>query len=583
MVKKSIFVTMTEKRWIYKPTPSNSADEQTITELAKAINVNPFLATLLWQRNITNFEEAKDFFRPSLAQLHDPFLMKDMEIALQRLEKAMLQQERILIYGDYDVDGTTSVSVFYGFLKEFYPHLQIYIPDRYKEGYGVQQQGIQYAHENGFSLIVTLDCGVKSVELIAEAKELGIDFIVCDHHRPGDELPPAVAVLDPKRNDCPYPYKELTGCGVGFKLLQAYCLTNGIDQATHLFPFLDLMVASIASDIVPITGENRILAHFGLKQLNSNPRIGLKALKDVAGLSGELDITGVVFGLGPRINAAGRIRHADDAVRLLLADNEEDAFEFAAEINKHNSDRKGHDSRMTQEALSMIEDDAWIRNAKSTVLYREDWHKGVVGIVASRCIEKYHRPTIILTKSHDKVAGSARSVPGFDLYDALEACTDHLIQFGGHTFAAGMTLYENQVEAFRKRFDEVVASRILPEQLSPMIEVDMPLTLSAITDKFYNIVRQMQPFGPGNMTPVFVSKNVKLKGIPRVMKEKHLRLEVYQNDSPTFTAIGFSMVEEHIERLMKSNAMFHICYQIEVNEWQGRKSLQLFLKDIKWA
>lgn len=568
-----------EKRWIDKPLPQTAEETQTIEQLSNSLNISTLLATLLWQRGISNFEEARLYFRPSLTHLHDPMLMKDMDKAVVRLTKAIETGENIMIFGDYDVDGTTSVAMFYGFLKRIYPNLIFYIPDRYTEGYGVSLKGIETAHDNDFTLIITLDCGIKSIKLVKQAQEWGIDFIICDHHRPGDELPPAVAVLDPKRADCPYPFKELTGCGVGFKLLQAYCQYHGIDEETYLFPYLDLGVVSIAADIVPIVGENRTMAHFGLKHLNSSPRAGLKALKEIAGFQGEMDITNVVFGLGPRINAAGRIKHAHDAVTLLLADNEEDATDFAVGINKHNVDRREHDTRITQEALTMIEEDDSLRNAKTTVLFKPDWHKGVIGIVASRCIEKYHRPTIILTKSDKKVAGSARSVPGFDLYDAIEACSDLLEQFGGHTFAAGLTLQEENVKAFQQKFEEIVSKRILPEQLSPMIEVDMRIPLKHITERFFSIINQMQPFGPGNMTPVFVSENVRLRGYPRILKEKHLKLDVCQDDSPVFSAIGFGMAEFY-EPLMQGKA-FHICYNIEINEFQGKRSLQLHLKDIK--
>ena len=568
-----------EKRWIDKPLPQTAEETQTIEHLSNSLNISTLLATLLWQRGISNFEEARLYFRPSLTHLHDPMLMKDMDKAVVRLTKAIETGENIMIFGDYDVDGTTSVAMFYGFLKRIYPNLIFYIPDRYTEGYGVSLKGIETAHDNDFTLIITLDCGIKSIKLVKQAQEWGIDFIICDHHRPGDELPPAVAVLDPKRADCPYPFKELTGCGVGFKLLQAYCQYHGIDEETYLFPYLDLGVVSIAADIVPIVGENRTMAHFGLKHLNSSPRAGLKALKEIAGFQGEMDITNVVFGLGPRINAAGRIKHAHDAVTLLLADNETDAIDFAVGINKHNVDRREHDTRITQEALTMIEEDDSLRNAKTTVLFKPDWHKGVIGIVASRCIEKYHRPTIILTKSDKKVAGSARSVPGFDLYDAIEACSDLLEQFGGHTFAAGLTLQEEKVKAFQQKFEEIVSKRILPEQLSPMIEVDMRIPLKHITERFFSIINQMQPFGPGNMTPVFVSENVRLRGYPRILKEKHLKLDVCQDDSPVFSAIGFGMAEFY-EPLMQGKA-FHICYNIEINEFQGKRSLQLHLKDIK--
>jgi single-stranded-DNA-specific exonuclease len=568
---------MVEKRWIFKPNPSNN----TVEELVRTIQISPEIATLLGQRGITSFDEAKTFFRPSLDQLHNPFLMADMDKAVARLTEAIERQEKILVYGDYDVDGTTSVATFYGFLhNNVYQNLEFYIPDRYTEGYGVSQKGIEYAYENGFKLIVSLDCGIKSTDKVQWAKEHGVDFIICDHHRPDSDLPPAVAVLDPKRDDCGYPFKELTGCGVGFKLLQAYCQVHDISESL-LLPYLDLVVTSISCDIVPIVGENRVLAYFGLQQLNTLPRTGLKALIKSASLEGKMDITKVVFGLGPRINAAGRIKHAYDAVNLLLSENDEEATDFAQIISKHNTDRKGLDTAITGEALEMISANEAFVSAKSTVLFNEKWHKGVIGIVASRCIEQYHRPTIILTESHGQAAGSARSVPGFDVYEAIEACSEHLIQFGGHTFAAGLSLEISEVENFRRKFEEIVAQRILPEQLSPMIEVDLNLPLSAITDKFYRIMSQMSPFGPLNMTPVFVSKHVKIHGVPMKMKEKHLKFNAYQEGSPAFTCVGFGMVDDFFERL-QTTPTFSICYTIEINEWQGKKSFQLMLKDIKF-
>ena len=456
--------------------------------------------------------------------------------------------------------------------------LDYYIPDRYVEGYGVSWQSIDWAEENSFTLIVTLDCGIKSVDKVTAAAERGIDFIICDHHRPGDELPPATAVLDPKRNDCEYPYKELTGCGVGFKLLQAFCIDRQIDQEA-LFDYLDLLVVSIASDIVPITGENRILAYYGLKRLNASPRSGIKALIEIAGITGSLDITNVVFGLGPRINAAGRIKHAKEAVKLLLSEIEEEAAEFAQEINKHNSERRNFDSSITEQALFMIENDDWFTDAKSTILYKEDWHKGVIGIVASRCIEKYHRPTIILTLSHGKATGSARSVPGFDVYEAIEECADLLEQYGGHTFAAGLTLPLDNLEAFKIRFNEIVSSRILPDQLIPMINIDMLLELDSLSPKFYNILRQMGPFGPGNMTPVFESRNLSISGKPVIMKEKHIKFDVRQNGSPTYTAVGFGMAQFYPD--LVNGRPFSICYTLEENNFRDKKTLQLSLKDIK--
>ncbi|MCE6990639.1 single-stranded-DNA-specific exonuclease RecJ [Dyadobacter sp. CY323] len=568
---------MIEKRWIHYP--EFTLDQQKIVnELAGSLNVGPSLATLLVQRGIVDFEQSRNFFRPDISHLHDPFLMKGMDAAVERIIKAIHSGEKILVYGDYDVDGTTSVALFYGFLKKKYNNLDYYIPDRYEEGYGVSWQSIEWAKQNGFNLIVTLDCGVKSVDKVTAAAEKGIDFIICDHHRPGDELPPAVAVLDPKRNDCEYPYKELTGCGVGFKLLQAYCIKTGIDQEI-LFDYLDLVVVSIASDIVPITGENRVLAFYGLKKLNASPRTGIKALIQISGINGALDITNVVFGIGPRINAAGRIKHAKEAVKLLLSELDEEAEEFAQEINKHNSERRTFDTSITEQALLMIENDEWFSTAKSTVLYKEDWHKGVIGIVASRCIEKYHRPTIILTQSHGKAAGSARSVPGFDVYEAIEECADLLEQYGGHTFAAGLTLPLDNVEAFKSRFDQIVSNRIHPDQLIPMVNIDMLLELESITPRFYNILRQMGPFGPGNMTPMFESRNVTLAGRPSMMKEKHIKFDVKQNGSAVFTAVGFGMA--HFYPDIANGRSFSICYCIEENNFRDKKTLQLSLKDIK--
>ncbi|WP_439584342.1 single-stranded-DNA-specific exonuclease RecJ [Dyadobacter bucti] len=568
---------MIEKRWIHHP-EFTSDQQQAAQELAESLKVTEYLATLLVQRGISDFEQSRQFFRPELSQLHDPFLMKDMKPAVERINQAIANGEKILIYGDYDVDGTTSVTLFYGFLRKIYDRLDYYIPDRYVEGYGVSWQSIDWAAENGFTLIVTLDCGIKSVDKVMAAAERGIDFIICDHHRPGDELPPAAAVLDPKRIDCEYPYKELTGCGVGFKLLQAFCIDRQMDQEA-LFDYLDLLVVSIASDIVPITGENRILAFYGLKRLNASPRSGIKALIEIAGITGTLDITNVVFGLGPRINAAGRIKHAKEAVKLLLSEVEEEAAEFAQEINKHNSERRNFDSSITEQALFMIENDDWFANAKSTLLYKEDWHKGVIGIVASRCIEKYHRPTIILTLSHGKATGSARSVPGFDVYEAIEECADLLEQYGGHTFAAGLTLPLDNLEAFKIRFNEIVSSRILPDQLIPMINIDMLLDLDSLSPKFYNILRQMGPFGPGNMTPVFESRNLSIAGKPVIMKEKHIKFDVRQNGSPTYTAVGFGMAQFYPD--LVNGRPFSICYTLEENNFRDKKTLQLSLKDIK--
>ncbi len=566
------------KRWIVEE-PFTDNREEWSARLVKEINVTPSLARLLVRRGITTFEDAKRFFRPVLPDLHDPFLMKDMAAAVRRLQEAVSGHEKILVYGDYDVDGSTAVAVFYDFFRKRHPEIDFYIPDRYTEGYGVSWQSIDWAEQNGISLIITLDCGIKSVDKITEAVRRGIDVIVCDHHLPGDQLPPACAVLDPKRQDCSYPNKELTGCGIGFKLVQAYCTAAGIPAETAL-GYLDLVMISIAADIVPVTGENRVLAFYGLQLLNSSPRPGVRALMDVAGLNREVSITNVVFGLAPRINAAGRIHHAREAVKLLLCDDPDDARNFAAEINNYNTDRRTFDSSITDEALAMIEQDDWLRQAKSTVLYHKDWHKGVIGIVASRCIEYYHRPTIIFTNSNGKATGSARSVPGFDLYDAIEECSELLDQFGGHTFAAGMTLPVENISAFRLRFEEVVSRKILPDQLIPKIDVDLELSLSDITPRFFNILRQMAPFGPGNMTPVFVSRGLQLNRPPYVMKEKHLRLEVIQEGSQPFAAVVFGGAG-YLDELNESK-LFSLCYTLEENEFRGSRTLQLLVKDIRF-
>ncbi len=564
-----------KKTWVTTPQP----DTTEVETLAKSININPTLASLLVQRGITDFDLAKDFFRPSLDQLHHPFLMQGMQQAIDRLKTAVAKGEKILVYGDYDVDGTTAVSVFYGFFSEIYPHIFHYIPDRYKEGYGVSQAGIDWAASNGVTLIVSLDCGIKSSEKIAYAQSLGIDFIVCDHHQPGEELPPAFAVLDPKRSDCSYPFKELSGCGVGFKLLHAYCLDQNLDTE-RLFSYLDLVAISIAADIVPIVNENRVMMALGLQIINKQIRPGVKALAGISGFKKSLTVTDVVFGLSPRINAAGRIGHADSAVKLMLSKTEEEAETWAEALNTKNSTRKDYDQSITKEALEMIAS-ASRGDAVSTVLYKETWHKGVVGIVASRCIEQYHRPTIILTESNGKATGSARSVEGFDLYVALLQCDDLLEQWGGHKHAAGLTMKIDNIEAFQQRFEEVVAGCIEPWQLIPRIKIDGELELHQITDKFYNIISQMAPFGPGNMQPIFVSRNVVDTGQGRILKEKHLKLTLKQPESNiSIDAIGFGM-SAYFDKI-KSGVPFHVCYQIDRNEFQGRTSLQLMLRDIKF-
>lgn len=564
-----------ERRWIQKPLPS----QQTVEALSESINVNPYLATLLVQRGISNFEEAKYFFRPSLSHLHDPFLMKDMDKAVERLHTAIIRQEKILIYGDYDVDGTTSVALVYSYLKNFYPHCDFYLPDRSKEGYGVSKDGIIWAAENGFSLIVALDLGIKSADMVLLANHKGIDFIICDHHLPDDHIPQAVAVLDPKRNDCNYPFPELSGCGLGYKLLQAYAKKyRDENELTH---YIDLVAVSIASDIVPVNGENRILAYFGLEKLNRDPMPGLKALIELSGSKNEMDISTIVFTLGPRINAAGRVSHARFAVELLIAKTEEEAMALAEKINIKNDVRREFDLAITEEAINMIESDKKLLNAKTTVLYKETWHKGVIGIVAARCIERYYRPTIILTESNNMITGSARSVKDFDLHQAISSCSDLLEKFGGHKYAAGLTMPKENLLAFQQKFEEVVSSTITDEMLIPVIEIDLELPLSAITPKFRSILKQMAPFGPENYKPVFKSGEVFVKNSLSGFKDKHIRFLAGQIGSESVAnVVGFDMME-HYEQLTNGNT-FTMAYTVEENTYNGMTSLQLRLKDIKF-
>ncbi|MCK8142313.1 single-stranded-DNA-specific exonuclease RecJ [Flavobacterium sp. I-SCBP12n] len=561
-------------RWTIQPKPS----EDKIKHLAQALNVEDFVAQLLIQRGIENFEEAKVFFRPSLEHLHDPYLMKDMEKAVERIEKAIQNQERILVFGDYDVDGTTAVSLVSSYLKSYYPEVATYIPDRYQEGYGVSFMGIDYADDNGFSLIIALDCGIKSIDHVAYAKERNIDFIICDHHRPGETLPDAIAVLDPKREDCNYPYDELCGCGIGFKLIQA--LGNNRSQTIEdLVPYLDLVAAAIAADIVPMTGENRVLAHFGLQVINSNPRPGIKALVHQIKKK-VLDITDVVFIIAPRINAAGRIKHGNHAVELLTEFDFEQAQQFASEIEAYNSERKDLDKLITKEALKQIEEN----NEKerfTSVVFQEDWHKGVIGIVASRLIETHYRPTLVFTKSGDKYAASARSVKGFDVYNALEACSEHLEQFGGHMYAAGMTLKEENYLLFKEAFEREVEKTIHPDMLVPEISIDAEIDFCDITPKLIRILKQFEPFGPKNMTPTFLTKDVKDTGYGKPMgqDEEHLRLFLKQNGSEGIAAIGFGLGDKF--DLTTNQKPFQVAYNIDENEWNGKTSVQLRLKSIK--
>ncbi len=559
-------------RWKLK-----QADQLKVNALQQSLKVHPVLCQMLVQRGIETFEEAKKFFRPELSDLHDPFLMKDMEKAVNRIMEAISRNEKILIYGDYDVDGTTAVATVYQFLTEFYPNIEYYIPHRYIEGYGISFKGIDYAAENNFTLIIALDCGIKSNDKVDYANERKIDFIICDHHTPGDDIPKAIAVLDPKRSDCRYPYKELSGCGIGFKLIQAFAQQNGMPPE-NCYRYLDLVCVSIGADIVPITGENRILAFYGLKKVNENPLPGLKKLMEVSGKLGQMDITNVVFILAPRINAAGRMDDAKHAVRLLIADDIDfDPEQKAEQLNKFNTDRKDLDKSITIHALEMIAGDETLINRKSTVVFHPEWHKGVIGIVASRLTETYYRPTIVLTESDGKVTGSARSVKNFDLYEAIYECRDLLIQFGGHKYAAGLTLRPENVDAFRDKFDEVVSARITDEQLIPELEIDAEIELEDINSKFYSIIQQMAPYGPENMKPVFVTRNVKDNGWSKIVKEEHIKFSVKKKNSPVVDGIGFRLAEKF--NLVKSGA-FDIAYQIDENEWQGNVRLQMLVKDI---
>lgn len=565
-----------EKKWVYKKV----LDQSVVDQLAESINVNPVLGTMLVSRNVDSYERAKAFFRPEIDQLHDPFLMKDMEEAVARIETAIEKGEKILVYGDYDVDGTTSVAMMYHFLSSIYDQVAFYIPDRYKEGYGISKQGIQWAAEHGYSLMISLDCGIKANKLVQKALDQHIDFIICDHHTPGEELPNAIAVLDPKRRDCPYPYKELSGCGVGFKLVQAYASRNNISSA-QTFEYLDLLAISIASDIVPITGENRILAYYGLKKINASPRPGIKALISLSGNRSNIDISGVVFGIGPRINAAGRIAHAKGAVDLLLSKDLDEADKFGSQINTHNEERRNVDSNITEEALELIANTE-NGNAKSTVLYQEHWHKGVIGIVASRCIEHYYRPTVILTESEGKATGSARSVEGYNVYKAISACEDVLDQYGGHMYAAGLSMPIDKVELFKEKFEKFVSTTITDDQLVPKINVDAVLALDDITPKFYKIIQQMSPFGPENMTPVFAMHQIRVKGAPLLLKDLHLKFTAKQGGSErTIDCIGFGL--RHLYDHANSGKPFSLVFTIEENNFRNVKSLQLFIKDIKFV
>ncbi len=566
-----------KKRWnIKEPVPVEK-----VNALIDAIKVNDVIGNLLVQRGIENYDEAKEFFRPSLESLHDPFLMKDMKKAIERIINATAKGEKILVFGDYDVDGTTAVSLVFTFLKWLGLKCDYYIPDRYAEGYGVSLKGVDYAADNGFGLIISLDCGIKSKDKVAHAKERGVDFIICDHHEPDDQIPDAVAILNPKQTDCKYPYKELSGCGIGFKLVQALVQHYDLPFAS-LEQYLDLVALSIAADIVPITGENRILTHHGLKRINSAPRAGFKAIIELTQMKREINVSDLVFVFGPRINSAGRIETGKNAVELLIADTPQKAMLSGESVNKTNVERRDVDATITQEALTMVLTDEKLRNKKTTVLYNPEWHKGVIGIVASRLIEKhFYRPTIIFTKSNGSITGSARSVKNFNLYNAISSCSHLLEQFGGHKYAAGITLKEENLPAFIDLFEEVVTKTITEGMLHPEIDIDCALPFASISPKFNTVLKQFAPFGPGNMTPVFYAENVITKRPPQIVGNGHLRLSLAQADNPniTFSAIGYEM-HEYLP-MISANTPFKICYSLRESEWNGVKSLELNLKDIQ--
>jgi len=569
-----------EQNWVIKA----QGDEEVVASLARELAIEKPLAQLLVQRGITSYEEARTFFRPDLKDLHDPFLMKDMDRAVERIRDAIQSGEKVLIYGDYDVDGTTAVSLVYSFFKDHFKSVDYYIPDRYQEGYGISFKSIDESASNGVSLVIALDCGIKAVDKVAYAREKGIDFIICDHHNPGDEIPDAAAVLDPKQKDCPYPYKELSGCGVGLKLAEAFAQKAGLSSEL-VYQFLDLVVVSIASDIVPITGENRIMAYYGLKILNEKPGTGLRAICDVAGIGNkQIDIEDIVFKIGPRINAAGRMESGKKSVDLLVSQKGSDARIISKKINSYNLDRRNIDTEITRQAIEMIRCNAMLQDRNSTVLYNPEWHKGVIGIVASRLLDHYYRPTVILTQSNGFATGSARSVLGFDLYQAIESCSDLLENFGGHKYAAGLTMKTENVAVFTERFESIVRETIDPEQLIPVVEIDTELQLRDINDKFFRILKQFQPFGPENNSPVFLSENVVDNGYGRTVgtNGEHLKLTLIQEENPfkVFPAIAF----HHGSRFKQvSKGMpFDICYQLTENEFRGKTTLQIHILDMKF-
>ena len=563
-----------EKRWNIL-----SADPAEITSLQNDLKINRTLCAILVNRGIKTFNDSKKYFRPQITDLFDPFLMKDMSIAVERILKAIKTNEKILVFGDYDVDGTTSVALMFGFLKSIYndTNLEFYIPHRYREGYGISKAGIEYAKENNFTLIISLDCGIKSIDLIKYAADLSLDFIVCDHHLPDIQLPPAIAILNPKQADCNYPYKELCGCGVGFKLITALCITLNL-PSDHYLKYLDLVATAIAADIVPMTGENRVLAYYGLKKINENPCAGLKALLSLSGIDKPLNINNVVFVIAPRVNAAGRMDDAKKAVQLFIESDERKALEYAEMLQSDNLDRREADSIITEEALAIINSDAILINRKTTVVFQPHWHKGVVGIVASRLIETYYRPTIVLTQSGDIVAGSARSVSGYNLYEAIHACKEFLLGYGGHFAAAGMTMLPESVDNFSNKFEEFVTGSIQSHLLIPEIIIDVEVPFSVLTLSYNNIINQMEPFGPGNLKPVFITRNVMDSGYSKLVKDKHIKF-VVNDGTQILSGIGFNLSEKF--QIVQNQKPFDLVYTLDLNEWNGESRLQLKVIDIR--
>lgn len=564
-----------QKRW----TVRKVGDSELINRLSGQFNISPVLTNLLIQRGIDTFDKAKRFFRPSTTHLHDPFLMKDMDKAVRRILAAINKKEKILIYGDYDVDGTTAVALLYTFLKKFHKYIDFYIPDRYSEGYGISYQSIDFAKENNFKLIIALDCGIKAVDKIDYANTKGIDFIICDHHRPGEFLPKAYAVLDPKRADCEYPYKDLSGCGVGFKLAQAFCNQRNL-PFEELTPLLDLLAISICADIVPITGENRVFTKFGLELLNAHPRIGIKTILELNNFKRQIDVSDIVFVIAPRINAAGRVNSGKSAVELLISEDYETALRFAKTINIDNNTRKDLDTQITQEALVMIEQQAGFKYGRTSVLFDPGWHKGVVGIVASRVIDQHYKPTVVLTESDEFITGSARSIKDFDIYDALEACSDLLEHFGGHMYAAGLTMKRANLEAFRERFEQFAQGKLTDDMMVPEMDIDAEIELSLIDNKFFGILKQFAPFGPENMRPVFSATNVIDKGYAKIVGTNHLKMDLCQPNSSSNYLKSIAFQQGNHFTAIARKIPFNICFSIEENEWNGDTSLQLNIKDI---